>query len=403
MSASEVVNVVREGFKGISDRLDPLERHVKEHAERLLSLEQKSAPPPPEPGPATSENASIWVDARGEHVRVLGRRDRMSSVKSAGWNPEADAWARDGLTTGAFIRALITGARSSAEQKALNTTTGAAGGYAVPTPVASEWIDRLRARTVVIECGATTVPLSTSTLRIARVDGDATAEWLAESATQAPTDPVFGSIAFAARTLRCLIRASRELAADAPNFASQIEEVLARQFAAELDRVALVGTGTGAEPRGIFHVAGVATVSMGTNGAALTNFDPLVDLHAELLAANAEPPFAMVYAPRTAGSIDKLKATDNQPLLWPAGIRELPKFVTSSIPINQVQGSSTDCSCVLAGDFRDLLLGVRQELIVELVTTNRNANFEVEILASLRADVQLARPASFARLIGIRP
>ncbi len=35
-------------------------------------------------------------------------------------------------------------------------------------------------------------------------------------------------------------------------------------------------------------------------------------------------PTAMIYAPRTAGQYDRLKATDNQPLVRPASMQEIP-------------------------------------------------------------------------------
>jgi HK97 family phage major capsid protein len=260
----------------------------------------------------------------------------------------------------------------------------------------------MRARAVLVQAGAVTVPMDAATLKIARVTADPTIEWLAENASQTDSQPTLDSVTLSAKTLRCLVKASRELVEDAPNFNQIFESMLADAFASEVDRVGLVGSG-GAQPSGLFGTSGISTVSMGTNGAALTNYDPFVDVLAALWGANVPQVTGLIYAPRTAGSIAKLKATDNQPLQAPAEVAAVPRFITSGIPINQTQGSASNASCALSGNFGDCLIGVRHGFTLEAYPGPGAANFQIHFLAHLRVDFAFARPAAFARIIGIIP
>ena len=54
-----------------------------------------------------------------------------------------------------------------------------------------------------------------------------------------------------AKTVGVLVKASEETVQDASDFGSRLETVLRGAIGAELDRVALVGSGAGAEPGGI--------------------------------------------------------------------------------------------------------------------------------------------------------
>jgi hypothetical protein len=84
-------------------------------------------------------------------------------------------------------------------------------------------------------------------------------------------------------------------------------------LALKLDQVALYGTGTDPEPRGLKNTSGILTASMGANGAAIANHDPLVDA-VGTLRDNNEDPTAIVYSPRTGRALAKLKDTTSQPL-----------------------------------------------------------------------------------------
>lgn len=74
------------------------------------------------------------------------------------------------------------------------------------------------------------------------------------------------------------------------------------------------------------------------------------------------------------------------------------------MPNNLTTGTSSDTSEVYVGRWSDLLIGVRPTIGVRVRQLNERFadNMQVGLLAWLRADVQLARPAAFSILTGVR-
>ena len=333
---------------------------------------------------------SGWMDTKGNPVRVLTKGDRMATDE-----PE--------IGLGDFVRSIVTGPRTEAEVKALAGAVGASGGFSVPTPLASQFIDRLRSRSVAIAAGATTVPMDAATLQMMRVESDPSCDWRAETAAIAEGDPVFGRVLFTAKTLAGRVPMSRELFDDSLNVGAALERAFTGAMSLALDRASIYGPGTGNQPLGVVNTAGISTVSMGTNGLALANYDRILDTILALKTANAADPTAMIAAPRTEIGLAKLKDTVGNPMGVPDAVSRVPLLSTTSASITETQGTSTDCSSIVIGDFRDLLIGIRQSLEIRIFDQPLAGTGQLLAVAWLRADVQLARPASFARLTGIRP
>ena len=251
--------------------------------------------------------------------------------------------------------------------------------------------------------------METNTLKLARVVGDPTAAWKTENAQATASDMTLEGVTFTARTLISIVKASVELVEDAEQIDDTIETALSEALALEVDRAALRGSGTPPEPRGIRNQTGVSidSATFGANGAAPTSYDFLSNAVQTIRAANGEPN-AVIFAPRTAGELDRLKDTTNQPLRPPSSFEGLAKYATGVIPINLTVGTSTDTSEVYVGDWRSLLIGVRRSLTIEVsrqAQTGTESAFDrlqVHIRAYLRADVQLAQPSHFVVITGIR-
>ena len=101
---------------------------------------------------------------------------------------------------------------------------------------------------------------------------------------------------------------SRELFEDdTPVGFAAIENALTTSVAQAVDYAALRGTGTGSEPRGILHTAGINTLAFGgSNGATPTDYDFLLDAIGNVWDENGEPT-AAIYSSRTATTLAKLK------------------------------------------------------------------------------------------------
>ncbi|MBK6278508.1 MAG: phage major capsid protein [Gammaproteobacteria bacterium] len=307
-----------------------------------------------------------------------------------------------GLQVGDLMRAMVTGATSGEIRNVLAEGTDSAGGYTVPTVLVEQFIDRMRAASVCVTAGAKTVLLDTKQTSIARLETDPAPAWRAENAAVAESDPTFGTVPLTARSLAVLVKISRELLEDSINIGDILTGALANALALELDRVALLGSGTAPEPRGIFNTSGILSQSQGDNGAALTGFGPLVTAWGALAAENCAPN-AMVMAPRTRTTLGGLLATDNQPLNPPPLIAGVPMLVTSQMPITQTQGTANNASSIIIGDFTRLLIGVRTGLRIELLKERYAENMQYAFVAHLRADIAVEQPKAFLKLIGVIP
>lgn len=337
---------------------------------------------------------SGWTDSKGNPVRVLDKSERLSARNSGG------------MSFGDHVRALAVGPRNDDERRALSEGVGSEGGYTVPAPLATEFIDRLRARSVAIQAGARTVPMTSASLAIARLDTDPTVTWRLENALIDASDPAFSRVLLEAKAVAGLVKVSRELLTDSVNVSEILTQAFAKAMALELDRVALWNDGTDDGPTGIASVSGINEVSMGTNGATLAasgGYDKLIDAVYEMQLDNAEDPTGMVMHPRTAAQLAKLKDGDGTSLVPPEMIGRIPLLKTTSASIAQTQGSASNASSILFGDFRHLFIGLRDEMNITVLKERYADNGQIGFLCWMRADVQLAHKASFSLLKGIIP
>jgi len=294
---------------------------------------------------------------------------------------------------------------SDVEQRALAEGTDSAGGFMVPEFLASKVIDRVRNKAQVIQAGAITVPMESDTLNIARLAGASTAEWKAENAAVNESDQVYERVQLKTKTAVVLQRLSQELFEDlSPEGLRVIEGEIASALALKLDFAALRGNPATDpdEPRGIRNQAGVNVIDLGANGATPADFDFLIDAIAAIRDENGSASTAIM-ASRTLTTLDKLKATDGQPLRQPEVVANLRKLTSNQIPVDLDHGTATDASEVYVGGFENVLIGVRPQLGIRFkVLDQRYAdNLQVGLIAWLRADVALAHPEHLSVVTGV--
>ena len=302
---------------------------------------------------------------------------------------------------GAVVRALALGNRrglTPLEQRALSEGTDASGGFTVPEVLASRFIDRVRNAMVVQRAGAVVVPMTSDTLHLARLAQPTgaspditTAQWKSENEDIDETDLLLERVTFTARTLPVLLKMSVELSEDSTNIDAIIERELSGQLALELDRVALLGSGTPPEPDGIRNQSGVNIEDF--SSVDPTSYDFMVDAIGRVWTQNHEPN-ARIYNASLATLLAKLKDGQNQPLRAPDVVAAVPAFRTQQIPN---AGSSPDSTTLFVGDFTQLMIGLRTgfRLEVSRVAGDAFGKLQVWVRAYLRADIQLADPTAF--------
>ncbi len=347
-------------------------------------------------GVSSSKSADTeWSDTDGKQVNVYKPDDLLYNPAKAGDLKDVNA--------GSIMRAMVMGPKTSLEVQALSEGTDTAGGFTVPETLSRQLVDLMRKKARAVQAGAMTVELNTEKTNIARLASDPIPAWRLEDAAIANSEPTFGSVAFQARSLAVLVKVSRELLEDSVNIDQALLHSLAQSLALEIDRVALLGSGTAPEPLGLSNTVGVLEVDMGANGAALANYSPFLTAMQNIADANSSEPTAAIMAPRTKFGLAGLTATDGQPLRQPDVLANLPKLDTTQIPVDETHGTATDASRVIMGDFSQLMIGIRSGLRIELLREKFADNHQYAFVAHMRADVAVAQPTAFCQITGITP
>lgn len=317
---------------------------------------------------------------------------------------------RPAAPLGEFFRSLALGRPTVPElEQELRTIITTTTGVPIPTPYGAAMYDLAREQSNVSQLGAIFVPMTSKTLQITKVTADPSVGWKDESSAFSASDPTLATVTLTAKTVGILAKASEEAVMDASDFGSRLEGVLRGAIAAELDRVALVGSGTGAEPAGIMRsgvtpATDVQTLSVGGTPTDYAWGSRLVQL---VRTANFRPN-GLVAHPRTYGVQDRLVDTTGQPKLAPQSWRDLTHLPSTRIPVNLENGASpNDGTIAIAGQWDQLLIGVRLDPVVHISrettdgTDHAFSKYQFHFRIVARIDVQLARGAAFAVATGI--
>ena len=397
----------------LNDEMDALELALRDR--QMIDAKAIRPEIPANGGAPAPERATgmRWRDTKtGKEVRALRPQERLADTIEVGAEERELDLAR-------YLRGLAMGDWSGAERehRAMQVGTLSAGGNLVPAPLSAQLIDLARKQSVVVRLGAQTIPMTSTTLALARITGDPTAAWYGDEARTSgltESDASFGRLTLNSHTLAILSRASVELAEDAPNFGDSLMRQIAAALALELDRAVLFGiTEQGWD--GLRNwLTGDATNSinehsMGTNGAAITDYSPFVTAIQKVLEGNYAGPIeglGLAYNPRTWAAVEGLvEATEGQPLRPPRSFEQLQKLVSTQLPITETQGSANTAATAFVGDFSQVALGVRTDITLEASREADDAFMRLHVLfrGYFRGDWGVLQPKFLTRIVGIIP
>lgn len=342
-----------------------------------------------------SRSLETWQDLKtGKAIPVLEARHKFS-----------DHIQRTDNVSARDCFAALAGHNVSEEvRSAMSIGQDTKGGYfTLPEFLSADIIDLMRAKNVVTQAGARTIPLPAAVTRVCRIDSDPKASWVGENALIPDTDMSIGAIDFNAHKLTCLVKISRELLQDAGNAGTVIMNAIATAMAAELDSAALYGTGVG-QPLGIANNTDISTYTLGTgNGAVLSGYDDLLQGISKVIGANGPIATAAIMSPRTLIGYSLLKDGQGKPLERPDLIKNMAFYDTTKVPVNQVEGTSSDCSSIILGGFSELVVGIRSVLEIQVLQEKFADYGQVGYLATMRADTCLYQPQSICKVGAIKP
>jgi HK97 family phage major capsid protein len=315
-------------------------------------------------------------------VRALKSSEKFASHYGGSTETSLDQWLRASFANnwGNIPTGLKTG-----------LATDALGDLILPVPLSNRIIDLSRAASRVIQAGATTARMDGPSMQFARLKQDVSPGWKLENAQIGASAPTFEPVFMTARTLAAMVVLSVELSEDVPTIGPAIETALVAALGVELDRAALLGSGSGAEPRGLFHTSGVpfTDVSAGLPGS----YQDLSRAIQTVREANLEPN-AIILGSDVAGELERLTDDIGQPLRAPASVEAIAKYTTTKLN-----------GFAVVGDWSWLLLGMRQDLRIEAsrdafdpVSDKGFPTYSVLVRATLRMDVAVLKPQAFAIL-----
>jgi HK97 family phage major capsid protein len=373
----------------------PVERKLKFGSSRHPSAGQELAAAP------AGQHMPVVTLADGRRVRGALAEHRFAELATPGVAEE--------FSIGRAVLASITGDRelARAELSAQQISSDPSGGFFLAPQIAGQFIDQARAQSVLVQAGAITLPLSTTETRVVKVTTDPTADWHQELEALNSTVVQLGAVTLRPRTLGAVVDLSQELVDDAPNAAPIVQQVLAAAVASQLDRALFRGIDDDHPFTGVLDDPNVNITDMGTNGAAPTDYDEIVDAVEDVWTANGEPNVRVEH-PRTTAQYAKLKeATTNAPLMAPDVVRNLRLLRSTQVPVDQTHGSANTATSMVVGNFTTawVILGMRSNFRIE---TSREAgdafeNLGVKVRIWGRFDLVIGRPTHLARIEGIIP
>lgn len=370
---------------GLADRADKLQLAFEMEQSEREALKSLRMPVGRQIEPENPDGSYSSTELEPGTVRAFKSADKFG-----------EAFGSTHVTLDTYLKAALTGNWSNVPDslKSLSVGSDLLGGYTVPEPLANRVIDLSRAASRVIEAGALTVPMQSSTLRFARLLTDPTAAWKVENDLITASDATFEPVELTARTLAARVIMSVELADDSPTIGNTIERALSAALAGELDRAALLGSGTPPEPQGLIGTDGVTSLDV-TAGFPDVRYDDFSRAVQLIRMANGEPN-VVIYGPDVAGELERLRTDDGDIIEAPQSFKDLRKLTTSRL-----------AGTAAIGQWNEFVIGMRQELRIE---ASRQANdedgkgfssYSVLVRATLRADFAVLKPSHFVILTDI--
>lgn len=378
---------------------------LREQAEALQAAEARTewfAQPLTKPVELPGSSPEQRTHRPGE-VRCFKHGERISERQNAG-----------NLSLGRLIRGMAAGRWDGAEseRRVMSTLSGVNGGILVPETLSMDLIDLFRAESVLSAAGMSTIVMQTPTVIIPKIGSDPTAAWVGENQEFSESGGTLDYCQLTARKLGVLTKASLELIEDSTLAAQTIERLLSVACAQGVDTAALTGSGVG-EPLGISNESRIEKISMGANGAALTNYSKIIQA-IQILMENNVPTgpgeISVIMSPREWATLTGLTETSLsiKPVEPPAALMERCTFrVCSKMPTNLTHGTADDASQIIVGRFSEMSLGVRTEINIEAsrqAADSSGSAFrsgQVWIRSYLRCDVAIRRPGAFVIIDGI--
>jgi HK97 family phage major capsid protein len=253
-------------------------------------------------------------------------------------------------------------------------------------------------------------PGNSGHVKLTRVKTASAVHWI-ETEGDAPTETALETegVTFIPHTLIGRTAISRTMLSSAASrsFSDLVAADILASIAAALDKAGIAGSGEDGEPTGLLNTAGLPTVALGANGAALTR-GGLIAIEATAANSDAESGADAAMGWLTNPDVRaKLRATENASgsgryLFENGRILDAPAGVSTNVPNTLTKGDSEDLSAIVFGDFSRLGINIFGGVPWVLIDPFRQSlDGCVHITVGVEADVQALQLAAFCAAVDV--
>lgn len=255
--------------------------------------------------------------------------------------------------------------------------------------MANQFIDALKANTMLGRLGARFLNGLNGNVSIPKKTASASFGWLAEAAGATPSDVTVGNVSLSGKHVGGVVPMTFEaMRQSSPAIEQLVRQDMLEGLALAIDHAGFNGTGASNQPTGILNTAGVQTITLADTGGKIPTFAEIVEMEGMLDEVNAlTGSLAYMFRP-TINSALKTAKKD-------AGSGE---FVISGGEANGYKSHSTTqlpAGGSLFGNFSDVMVGTWG--MVELIPTRNSATGGLDIGCHQMADIACRRAESFVK------
>ena len=296
----------------------------------------------------------------------------------------------------------------------LSGTANSSGGYLERTSLTTTIAAAIRAQSHVFRLGAQLLPAGVGGLQFPVAESGNQTHWIVENGGTDPgtTDPVFGARLTRPHALVTSCTYSRQLLAQARADLEQfVIQDIGLAISAEIDRVAIGGSGNSGEPVGLLNNSNIPIIALNANGANPTA-DNLAAMEETVGLANFTPS-GWLTTPSIRRRLRKtpsLLSTGTTPL-WTddadsavgGSLLGYPARTSTNVPSTLTKGTSVaDCHAIICGDFSQLIVTTWDtEIVVDPIAGKKQGLVTVSIYNAL--DIAILRPAGFVTVLDALP
>lgn len=334
--------------------------------------------------------AAVSLDGHPGEVRSFGAENlgELRSHLSGGHDNR-------GVTFGDFVQAIITG-KGKPEARQMIVATGEAGGYMVPEQLFSELFAEAMGQARVIQAGSRIIKMDYMTMRLPKVVGYPSHQWLDELEPAEPSVFTFDKLDLKAEKCSIQCDMSIELAEDAAQFAEEINAHMRAAIALAVDHASLNGAVGG--PGGLLNDPDVQRLA---DVGALESYSPFSQAWGLCESANYSPR-ALLMHPWGFATLDALTAApDGQSLRPPESFSSYRKLTTTQLEL-EPEGEGVATSAIL-GDWRQFIWAIRTDARLEISRCSVDAwrQYGHNLRVYWRGNCAAVHPRAFVVIPGI--